>query len=249
MEFSNQFLAFWSAIALISFFFLFFKTAPYGRYIKPDLRNTIPSRLGWIVMETPTIYLMVFFIFFFLDNLLLVQWVFVGVWLLHYLHRSLIWPIRARIKQKKMTLLVVILAFIFNTVNVSIQAIWIFKFGNYETNWLYSFPFITGLFIFLVGMYINIRSDNILFNLRKVNGPGYHLPRGFLFNKVSSPNYLGEFIEWLGWAIMTWNLAGLIFFVWTVANLLPRAVSNHKWYKENFDNYPDDRKIIIPNFY
>ena len=249
MEFSNQFLAFWGAIALLSFFFLFFKTAPYGRYIKPGLGKTMPSRLGWIIMETPTVYLMVFFIFFYIDSMLLVQWVFVGVWLLHYLHRSLIWPIRARLKQKRMSYLVVTLAFIFNTVNVSIQAIWIFKFTSYETSWLYSFPFIIGLLIFLIGMYINIRSDNILFNLRKQKGPGYHLPEGFLFNKVSSPNYLGEFIEWLGWAIMTWNLAGLMFFIWTVANLLPRAISNHKWYKENFDSYPDDRKAIIPNFY
>ena len=249
MEFNNQFLTFWSAIALISFCFLFFKTAPYGRYIKPGLGKTISSRLGWIIMETPAIYLMVFFIFFFIESLLLVQWIFVGVWLLHYVHRSLIWPLRARIKQKKITLLVVALAFIFNAVNVSIQAIWIFKFGSYETSWLYSFPFISGLFIFLLGMYINIRSDNILFNLRKDKGPGYHLPKGFLFEKVSSPNYLGEIIEWLGWAIMTWNLAGLLFFAWTVANLLPRAISNHKWCKNNFDDYPDTRKIIIPNFY
>ena len=249
MEFSNQFLAFWCAIAMLSFLFLFFKTAPYGRYIKPGLDKTMPSRLGWIIMETPTVYLMVFFIFFYIDSMLLVQWVFVGVWLLHYLHRSLIWPFRARLKQKRMPYLVVALAFVFNTVNVSIQAIWIFKFTSYETSWLYSFPFIVGLLIFLIGMYINIRSDNILFNLRKQKGPGYHLPEGFLFNKVSSPNYLGEFIEWFGWAIMTWNLAGLIFFIWTVANLLPRAISNHKWYKENFDSYPDDRKVIIPNFY
>ena len=249
MEFSNQFLAFWGAIAMLSFLFLFFKTAPYGRYIKPGLDKTMPSRLGWIIMETPTVYLMVFFIFFYIDSMLLVQWVFVGVWLLHYLHRSLIWPFRARLKQKRMPYLVVALAFVFNTVNVSIQAIWIFKFTSYETSWLYSFPFIVGLFIFLIGMYINIRSDNILFNLRKQKGPGYHLPEGFLFNKVSRPNYLGEFIEWFGWAIMTWNLAGLIFFIWTVANLLPRAISNHKWYKENFDSYPDDRKVIIPNFY
>ena len=78
MEFSNQFLAFWGAIALLSFFFLFFKTAPYGRYIKPGLGKTMPSRLGWIIMETPTIYLMVFFIFFYIDSMLLVQWIFVG---------------------------------------------------------------------------------------------------------------------------------------------------------------------------
>ena len=63
---------------------------------------------------------------------------------------------------------------------------------------------------------------------------------------MSSPNYLGEMIEWLGWAIMTWSLAGLVFFFWTVANLLPRAVANHKWYKKKFPDYPSDRKAIIP---
>ena len=249
MDFSNQFLIIWGVVALISFFFLFFKTAPYGRFTKPGLGRTIPSRFGWIIMESPTVFLMIFFVYLYIDTMVLVQWILLGVWLMHYVHRTLIWPIRARLKEKKMSLLVVALALIFNTVNVSIQAIWIFKFTNYETSWLYSFPFIIGLSIFLVGMYINIRSDNILFNLRKEKGPGYHVPQGFLFNKVSSPNYLGEFMEWLAWAIMTWNLAGLIFFIWTVANLLPRAISNHKWYKENFDDYPDERKIIIPNFY
>jgi hypothetical protein len=53
-------------------------------------------------------------------------------------------------------------------------------------------------------------------------------------------------IEWLGWAIMTWSFAGLVFFFWTVANLLPRAISNHKWYKKEFPEYPSERKAIIP---
>ena len=53
-------------------------------------------------------------------------------------------------------------------------------------------------------------------------------------------------IEWLGWAIMTWSFAGLVFFFWTVANLLPRALANHRWYQEKFPEYPTDRKAIIP---
>jgi hypothetical protein len=28
--------------------------------------------------------------------------------------------------------------------------------------------------------------------------------------------------------------------------LLPRAISHHKWYKEEFEDYPKERKIIIP---
>ena len=64
----------------------------------------------------------------------------------------------------------------------------------------------------------------------------------------ANPNYLGEFIEWLGWAIMTWSWAGLVFFLWTVCNLFPRAISNHKWYQNKFTDYPKERKAVIPNF-
>ena len=41
--------------------------------------------------------------------------------------------------------------------------------------------------------------------------------------------------------------AGLVFFLWTVCNLFPRAISNHNWYKNKFPNYPKERKAVIPN--
>ena len=34
--------------------------------------------------------------------------------------------------------------------------------------------------------------------------------------------------------------------VWVIANLFPRALSHHKWYKEKFSDYPKNRKAIIP---
>ena len=55
-----------------------------------------------------------------------------------------------------------------------------------------------------------------------------------------------EIMEWIGWAVLTWSLAGLTFVIWTTANLLPRAVSHHKWYKEEFEDYPENRKALIP---
>ena len=249
MDFNNQFLLLWSIIASLVFLLLFFTTAPYGRFASDIWGKDIPSRAGWMIMESPTVILMLCFLFFSTQQIGVVSFVFAGLWLVHYLNRSILWPMRAKIKHKKMSIIVTALAFIFNTINVTIQALWIFKFTSYEINWFYSFPFIFGLLIFILGMYINIRSDNILMDLREKNGDGYHIPKGFLFDKISSPNYLGEIIEWLGWAIMTWNLAGLLFFIWTLANLFPRAISNHKWYNEKFDDYPDERKIIIPNFY
>ena len=249
MDFTNQFLLFWAGIALLAFFTLFFKNAPYGRFTTSSWGRDIPSRLGWILMESPSVLVMLVFVFLLDVSIELVPAIFIGIWLLHYTHRTFIWPFRAQIKYKRMPLIVAIMGFIFNVINASIQAFWIIRITTYDISWLYSFPFIIGLLMFFVGMYINVSSDNILMSLRKNNGNGYHIPHGFLFNKVTSPNYFGEIIEWLGWAIMTWNLAGLLFFLWTFANLFPRALSNHKWYKEKFEDYPEERKIIFPNLY
>ena len=106
--------------------------------------------------------------------------------------------------------------------------------------------FLAGLAIFLAGMTLNIRSDNILLKLRNSENPGYAIPRGGAYRYVSCPNYLGEVIEWAGWALATWSLAGFAFFLYTAANLAPRALSHHQWYKARFPDYPPNRKALVP---
>jgi steroid 5-alpha reductase family enzyme len=103
-----------------------------------------------------------------------------------------------------------------------------------------------GFLLFFGGAYINIRSDNILLRLRKPGETDYKIPAGFLFRYVSCPNFLGEMIEWSGFAIMAWNVPALSFAVWTVANLAPRALHHHRWYLEKFSEYPKNRKAFIP---
>jgi protein-S-isoprenylcysteine O-methyltransferase Ste14 len=71
-----------------------------------------------------------------------------------------------------------------------------------------------------------------------------------MFRYVTAANYFGELTEWTGWAIMTLSLPGLVFAIWTFANLGPRAYRHHKWYIEKFgDEYPKDRKRMIPFVY
>ena len=36
------------------------------------------------------------------------------------------------------------------------------------------------------------------------------------------------------------------FAIYTLANLLPRALSHHQWYLEKFDDYPKERKAFLP---
>lgn len=169
------------------------------------------------------------------------------IWMAHYIHRSWIWPANARISGKQMPLLIVSFSIIFNSINAWLNAESVYRLNHpYPLEWFYSWQFICGVLLFAIGMGINIKSDYSLFSLRK-NGDGeYSIPEGWLFKYVTCPNYLGELIQWIGWAIATWSLAGLSFAVWAAANLVPRARSNHQWYHENFKDYPKDRKRLIP---
>ena len=243
----------WLLIAISTFILLIFIRVPYGRYERPGWGPRISSRLGWIIMESPCIVIMTLFFGFGVTKWLILDLaaiIFYLMWMTHYIHRSWVWPNRAQIKGKKIPLSIVFFAVIFNSINSWINAEWIFSLNHpYPSSWVYSTPFIFGLIIFLIGMTINIRSDNILFSLRS-NGLGdYKIPKDGLFKWVSCPNYFGEIIEWCGWAIATWSFAGLSFAIWGLANLIPRARSNHKWYLEKFSDYPVNRKALIPKIW
>ena len=246
MSFFNIFLIIWLIVGLITFIYLFFENAPYGRHIKKGWGKEIPARLGWIVMESPCVVLMIFLTMIFYKNLNVVHYVFLILWLTHYIHRTFIYPFLVNMKNQKMPVSIPISALGFNLINVSIQFYGIFLSGEYSYQWFMNPYFCIGIGLFIIGMYINIKSDYYMISLRKINGPGYHQPNSFLYKYISSPNYFGEMIEWLGWAILTASTAGLVFFLWTVANLFPRAIAHHKWYKKRFENYPKNRKAVIP---
>ncbi len=117
---------------------------------------------------------------------------------------------------------------------------------KYESGWFSQPNFLIGLCFFVIGWLINVSSDEVLLRLRKPQETNYLIPRGGLYNWVSCPNFLGEIFLWSGWAIMCWNLAALSFAIWTVSNLVPRALAHHRWYRTVFADYPTDRKAIFP---
>lgn len=145
-----------------------------------------------------------------------------------------------------MPVVITLMGLTFNLVNGFIIGYYLGNFKIYDREWLSSIPFITGTIIFFAGLTINWWSDGILIGLRKYGERGYKIPEGKLFHYVSCPNLMGEIIEWCGFAILTWSLPGLAFFIWTFCNLVPRAISHHKWYNEKFENYPKNRKAVIP---
>ena len=243
----------WIIIAISTFILLMFIRAPYGRHERPGWRPRLPSRIGWIIMESPCILIMTVFFGFGVTKWSVIDFTaitFYTMWIAHYIHRSWVWPARARITGKRMPFSIVFFAVAFNSINSWINAEWLYSLHHpYPSSWLYSPQFVIGLVLFLIGMSINIKSDNILFSLRHDGKTDYKIPNKGLFKWVSCPNYFGEIIEWCGWALATWSLAGLSFAIWGMANLIPRARSNHKWYLKNFSDYPVERKILIPKIW
>ena len=222
------------------------RPAPYGRHDRGGWGPRIPYKLGWFLMEMPATIAFLIFFTFGSSPKSPISLVFLFLWQTHYLHRTLIFSFRMRPSKKNVPLLIVFLGFLFNIFNSYLNARWVSHLGQYSSEWLVNPFFIIGIAIFIVGLVLNIHSDSVLFKLRKSTNRGYSIPYGGAYRWVSSPNYLGDLLEWFGWALATFSLAGLCFFIYSAANLVPRAVSNHKWYRRNFDNYPVARKRLIP---
>ena len=197
-------------------------------------------------MESPAVFLFAAFYLMCPNRFELPSLVLCGLWMLHYVSRGIIFPFRMRISTKRVPLLIPLLAIGFNTINAYINAVWIGALGDYDSSWFVDPRFIAGVVLFLGGRQINLHSDAILLRLRKPGESGYKIPYGGFYRWVSAPNYMGEILQWFGWALLTWSTAGLAFAVYTVANLAPRAYTHHGWYHSKFEDYPRERKALIP---
>jgi len=232
-------------LALLTFLGLVFITAPYGRYGRPGWGPTVPARLGWIVMECPA---SLFFLAIYLtgdQRATLVPLILLGLWQAHYVQRAFVYPFLIR-AGGRMPVLLMLLAIMFNLLNAYVNAWWIAQVGHYPIAWLTDPRFVVGVLLFAGGYAINRWADRSLRRLRAPGETGYKIPEGGLYRWVSCPNYLGEIVEWFGWALATWSPAGLAFAVYTTANLAPRAVRHHRWYQQRFPEYPAQRRALIP---
>lgn len=236
-------------LAVATFLCLLWRPAPYGRHYQGSgWGPTVSGRAGWVGMESPAVF---FFLFVYLQGSFrggLVSLVFLAMWQIHYVNRTLIYPFRIR-SGRRMPLVVAGSGFFFNVLNAYVNARFVSHLVDYGVSWLIKPYFLIGVALFVGGILLNQHSDTILLCLRKQGKTGYVVPDRGAFRYVSCPNYLGEILEWTGWAIATWSLAGLAFCVYTVANLVPRARSNHRWYLERFPDYPSNRRALIPGVF
>jgi len=193
-------------------------------------------------------------------TVLVLSWFFV-----HYMHRAVVWPWRRTMGKTNFP--VVGSAILFNFFNGKFIASELRAIGGIRRS-QDDVLFKLGLVLAVFGALVNVVSDEILLRRRRANtratpsraaarrhsvvstnkSSKYILPNGFFFDYVLCPNYLGEFIEWLGLAVATNNLALRAFALWTFANLFPRAVNYRRWYVDTFGEKAvgKHRKAFLP---
>lgn len=249
----NGLLTVMSVLAVAVFIALYFVKAGYGRFYTARWGAGISNRWGWVWMEAPVFLLMLLF-WFFSDRTF--SWSHVVPFLffeVHYFQRSFVFPFLIR-GASRMPLSVIVMGLIFNGINAVMQGGWIFFVSpeNYYTPaWFATPQFIAGAIVFVAGMLVNIHSDRVIRHLRQPGDTRHYFPQKGMFRYVSSANYFGEFLEWTGFALLTWSRAGAVFALWTFANLAPRAEAIRRAYIRQFPEAFERRKIkrIIPFIY
>lgn len=245
-----------AAMGLLVFICLFFFKAGYGYLSNSKWGPQISNKLAWVLMEAPSFLFLLYYTLRYAFsgveavNSNPVLYVIAGFFLLHYFQRSFIFPLLLRGKSK-MPIAVMAMGIIFNTLNSWFIGTWLFSLapaGTYELSWFWSPQFIIGTVVFFVGMAINMHSDHVIRHLRKPGDTKHYIPRKGFYKYVTSANYFGEFTEWVGFAILSWSLCGVLFAFWTFCNLAPRSKSlTEKYIAEFGEEYSSlNKKNMIP---
>jgi hypothetical protein len=235
------------SLAAIVSIALVFVSAPYGRHFRPGWGASLPARWGWMIMEFPAWVVIGSVVLSQAKTIPLTTTLLLALWLTHYFYRVFIYPFLLTSPNKPFPLLLVGFAIAFNVLNASANGLGLVEQAKSNAApELFAGRFIAGALLFAAGFLLHVFSDRHLRALRRQSRTEYQLPQSPLFSLVSSPNYLGEIVEWCGWAIAAWSPAALAFALFTIANLAPRAWSNHTWYRTAFPEYPKNRRALIP---
>ena len=235
----------WIALAIPALIVLLVGWDPVGRIGGLGLGKRVESRQAWFVVELPALVTFPL-IYFWSGNLHLVGNIAVGLWLAHYVHRTLFWPWFVLKKGATVPLTMIALGLCFNVITGGLIGWFLGYAADYAERWLSDPRFLVGLTLMIAGGALNVWADYRLLHLRKANAGRRVMPRCGPFEYMACPNLAGEIVEWIGFALLTWSFPGLAFAVWTFANLLPRAIWRRNQYRESFSDFPKGRAALIP---
>jgi len=242
-----------TAMAVVVFISLYFVKAGYGQFRTKQWGWSINNKVAWTVMEAP-----VFLVMLCIWSRSGAKWhvpefLLFLLFELHYFQRSFVFP-WLMTGRSKMPIAIMLMGVTFNVINGLMQGGGLYWFPNpdfqegahYLTHW----NAICGIALFVVGLAVNWHSDHVIRHLRKPGDTRHYLPQGGMYRYVTSANYLGELMEWVGFALAAATPVAWVFPLWTAANLVPRAHAIHIKYRKEFGNEAvGKRKRILPFIY
>ena len=252
--------------------------APFGRHVPKQhhwwLGPKLQARMSWFLFECPNLIWSWYYSSTWYQHkssiesekyIVSTNDILMVLFTLHYVNRDIIYPLRMNPDSQKVPLLVTVSAAVITTWNGYLQCFYLAKIRqdfplslspsvrNIQT-WM-------GIGFFFLGMWINLHSDGVLRNLRRSkqdmksqeskhqnNHHAYYIPHSPWFTYISCPNFFGEIIEWLGFAMASqFSLPSVAFLVYTASNLIPRGIAHHQWYQKIFEDYPSERRwAVVP---
>jgi len=243
------------AFVVLVFIGAAFMKSPYGRFASDKWGINLSPRLGWFLMELPAMCSFLFFYFQGRNRFEIVPLFFLFVWVVHYTNRGFVFPYLIRSPKDataSFSIMIVMMGWLVTTVHGYLNATFISELGqHYTLDWFLDPRFIVGITLYYGSFVLNLHSDAIIRNLRSVEevergDKVYRIPKGGLFRFVTNPSYLTEIMGFAGFALATWQLGATFILLITIANLVPRAFQNHRWYQEKFPDYPPERRVLIP---
>uniref|UniRef100_A0A8D2E0K4 3-oxo-5-alpha-steroid 4-dehydrogenase n=1 Tax=Sciurus vulgaris TaxID=55149 RepID=A0A8D2E0K4_SCIVU len=223
------------------------KPFSYGKHMEISAPGgtCLPARTAWFLQELPAFVVSAGILAWQPRSLFGPPGTFLlGLFCAHYFHRTFIYSLLTR--GRPFPVVFLFRGSIFCVGNGFLQAYYLIHCAEYSEEWYTDIRFSVGVFLFILGMGINIHSDYILRHLRKPGEITYRIPQGGLFTYVSGANYLGEIIEWIGYALATWSPPGLAFAFFSLCFLGQRAFHHHRFYLKMFEDYPKSRKALVP---
>ena len=241
------------AMAFVVFVSLYFVTAGYGQFRSARWGWSIHNKVAWVLMEAPVFVVMVAVWATSGRSFHLPEFVLLSLFLLHYFQRSFVFPMLMH-GRSQMPVAIVLMGVVFNVLNGMMQGGGLYWYPNPDfqlgASYLLRWNALLGIGMFVVGMCINLHSDHVIRHLRQPGDTRHYLPQKGMYRYVTSANYLGELMEWTGFALAAGTLVAWVFPIWTAANLVPRAHSIHRRYCDEFGREAvGKRKRIIPFIY
>lgn len=105
---------------------------------------------------------------------------------------------------------------------------------------------LVGTTLWLVGMTTNAYHHLLLRWLRSDGDKQYKLPTGGLFPYVSSAHYFCELVGWFGLSLLNGHLVTWVMSGTNIMYLVGRSVMTTRWYRAKFEDYPAERKHLVP---